>query len=124
MSDLGPVQLEQQEGGVFLGRDYGKTRNFSNEVAHEIDLEMRKIIDKCYKDAKDILSKNEDLVKLIAETLLEYETLTKEQIEYLVKNGKMPEEETDLEEKEEKKENTRKPREKKHEDENKDEEEN
>ena len=93
MSDLGPVQLEQQEGGVFLGRDYGKTRNFSNEVAHEIDLEMRKIIDECYKKAKEILSKNEDLVKLIAETLLEYETLTKEQIEYLVANGKMKEEE-------------------------------
>ncbi len=93
MSDLGPVQLEQQEGGVFLGRDYGKTRNFSNEVAHEIDLEMRKIIDECYKKAKEILSKNSDLVKLIAETLLEYETLTKEQIEYLVANGKMKEEE-------------------------------
>ena len=92
MSDLGPVQLEQQEGGVFLGRDYGKTRNFSNEVAHEIDLEMRKIIDACYKNAKEILSKNDDLVTLIAENLLEYETLTKEQIEYLVKNGRMPEE--------------------------------
>ncbi len=93
MSDLGPVQLEQQEGGVFLGRDYGKTRNFSNEVAHEIDLEMRKIVDECYKNAKEILKKNEDLVKLIAETLLEYETLTHEQIEYLVKNGHMPQEE-------------------------------
>ena len=97
MSDLGPVQLEQQEGGVFLGRDYGKTRNFSNEVAHEIDLEMRKIIDECYENAKRILSENKDLVKLIAETLLEYETLTKEQIEYLVKNGKMPDEEADVE---------------------------
>ena len=96
MSDLGPVQLEQQEGGVFLGRDYGKTRNFSNEVAHEIDLEMRKIIDECYENAKKILSENKDLVKLIAENLLEYETLTKEQIEYLVKNGKMPEEESDI----------------------------
>ena len=92
MSDLGPVQLEQQEGGVFLGRDYGKTRNFSNEVAHEIDLEMRKIIDACYKNATAILSENEDLVTLIAENLLEYETLTKEQIEYLVKTGRMPEE--------------------------------
>ena len=93
MSDLGPVQLEQQEGGVFLGRDYGKTRNFSNEVAHEIDLEMRKIIDECYEKAKKLLKDNSDLVKLIAETLLEYETLTKEQIDYLVENGRMPEEE-------------------------------
>ena len=93
MSDLGPVQLEQQEGGIFLGRDYNKTRNFSNEVAHEIDLEMRKIINECYETAKKILSENKDLVKLIADNLLEYETLTKEQIEYLVQNGKMPEEE-------------------------------
>ncbi|MBR1385797.1 MAG: ATP-dependent zinc metalloprotease FtsH [Bacilli bacterium] len=100
MSDLGPVQLEQQEGGVFLGRDYGKTRNFSNEVAHEIDLEMRKIVDECYKNAKKILSENSDLVSLIAENLLEYETLTKEQIDYLVKNGKMPDED-DKEDKEE-----------------------
>ena len=92
MSDLGPVQLEQQEGGVFLGRDYNKTRLFSNEVAHEIDLEMRKIINECYERAKKILKENTDLVKLIAETLLEVETLTKEQIDYLVKNGKMPEE--------------------------------
>ena len=108
MSDLGPVQLEQQEGGVFLGRDYGKTRNFSNEVAHEIDLEMRKIIDECYDKAKKILKENADLVKLIAETLLEYETLTKEQIEYLVANGHMPEEEKEVEEVKEEKETTKK----------------
>ena len=97
MSDLGPVQLEQQEGGVFLGRDYNKTRNFSNEVAHEIDLEMRKIIDECYKKAKEILSQNEDLVKLIADALLEHETLTKEQIEYLAEHKEMPKEEPSFE---------------------------
>ncbi|MBQ7137257.1 MAG: ATP-dependent zinc metalloprotease FtsH [Bacilli bacterium] len=97
MSDLGPVQLEQQEGGVFLGRDYNKSRNFSNEVAHEIDLEMRKIIDECYENAKKILKENEDLVKLIAEALLEHETLTKEQIEYLAEHKEMPKEETSYE---------------------------
>ena len=91
MSDLGPVQLEHQEGSVFLGRDYNKSRNFSNEVAHEIDLEVRKIVNECYVNAKKVLKDNQDLVKLIAETLMEYETLTKEQIEYLVENGKMME---------------------------------
>ena len=55
-------------------------------------MEMRKIIDECHKKAKEIISKNKSLLNLIANTLLEYETLTKEQIDYLVENGKMPEE--------------------------------
>ena len=95
MSDLGPLQFEQQSGSVFLGRDYNKPQHFSNEVANEIDMEMRKIINNCHKEAKEIISKNKDLLKLIAEALLEYETLTKEQIDYLVENGKMPEEKND-----------------------------
>ena len=98
MSDLGPLQFEQQSGSVFLGRDYNKPQHFSNEVANEIDMEMRKIINNCHKQALDIIKKNKSLLKLIAEALLEYETLTKEQIDYLVENGKMPEEDvTNLE---------------------------
>ena len=95
MSDLGPLQFEQQSGSVFLGRDYNKPQHFSNEVANEIDMEMRKIIDDCHKKATDIIKKNKDLLKLIAEALLEYETLTKEQIDYLVEHGKMPKEDED-----------------------------
>ena len=95
MSDLGPMQLEQQEGAAFLGRDYNKTRNFSETVAHEIDEEMRKIINECYVNAKKIIKENRELLNLIAETLLEYETLTKEQIDYLVENGHMPDENQD-----------------------------
>ena len=95
MSDLGPLQFEQQSGSVFLGRDYNKPQHFSNEVANEIDIAMRKIIDDCHKKATEIIKKNKDLLKLIAETLLEYETLTKEQIDYLVENGKMPKEDDD-----------------------------
>ena len=92
MSDLGPMQLESDSGSVFLGRDYNKVQHFSNEVANEIDMEMRKIINKCHDDATKIIKQNKDLLKLIAETLLEYETLTKEQIDYLVEHKKMPEE--------------------------------
>ena len=92
MSDLGPLQFEQKDGSVFLGRDYNKSQHFSNEVANEIDMEMRKIINDCHAQATDVIKKNIDLLKLIADTLLEYETLTKEQIDYLVENGKMPEE--------------------------------
>ena len=93
MSDLGPVQFEHQESSVFLGRDYNKSHNFSSEVAFEIDQEQRKIIHECYEKTKEIVSNNMDLLDLIAKTLLEYETITKEQIDYLVKNGHMPDEE-------------------------------
>lgn len=92
MSELGPVQFEHQESSVFLGRDYNKTRNFSSQVAFEIDQEQRKIINECYDVTKKIISENKDLLDLIAKTLLKYETITKEQIEYLVKNGHMPDE--------------------------------
>ena len=96
MSDLGPVQLEHQSEGVFLGRDYNKSRNFSDIVAHEIDEEIRKIVGECYQKATEILKQNKDLVKLIAEALMERETLTKEQIEYLVEHKELPKE-TELE---------------------------
>ena len=90
MSSLGPVQLETPEGNSFLGRDYNKNRNFSDQVALEIDNEVRKIINECYSKAKQIVKSNKDLLDLIANNLLEHETLTKEEIEYLAKNGKMP----------------------------------
>ena len=95
MSDLGPMQLESDSGSVFLGRDYNKMQHFSNEVANEIDMEMRKIITKCHDDAVKIIKDNKDLLKLIAEALLEYETLTKEQIDYLIEHKKMPNEDDD-----------------------------
>ena len=90
MSSLGSVQLEQQEGSVFLGRDYNKSRNFSSQVAFEIDQEMRKIMDDCYKQAQKILKDNKDLLDLIANVLLEKETITKEEIDHLVLYGKLP----------------------------------
>ena len=93
MSDLGPVQFEHQESSVFLGRDYNKSRNFSGQVAFEIDQEQRKIINECYEITKKIINENLDLLDLIANTLLKYETITKEQIEYLVEHGHMPNEE-------------------------------
>ena len=93
MSSLGPVQYEHQESSIFLGRDYNKIRNFSSQVAYQIDEEVRKIINEQYGVAKKILSENIDLLNLIANTLLEHETITKEQIDYLVKHGRMPDEE-------------------------------
>ncbi len=92
MSELGPVQYEQKTEGVFLGRDYGKTKNFSDKVAHEIDEEVRKIVEECYEKARKILKDNKDLVNLLADQLVENETLTKEQIDSLVTTGKLNDE--------------------------------
>ena len=89
MSDLGPIQLEDRNEGVFLGRDYNKSKNFSDAVALEIDKEVRKIIDECYKETTRILKENKKLVTLITEALIERETITKEEIDELISTGKI-----------------------------------
>jgi len=98
MSDLGPVQLEHKTEGIFLGRDYNKSRNFSDTVALEIDQEVRNIIDNCYKTATKVLKANEDLIHLLTDTLMEKETLTREEILSLVEKGSLPKEELSLKE--------------------------
>ena len=89
MSDLGPVQYEEKSEGVFLGRDYTKAKNFSDQVALEIDKETRKIIEECYEKAKKIIADNKDLIFKLSDALMKYETITKEQIESIVKNGEI-----------------------------------
>lgn len=90
MSDLGPIQYEKNTGSVFLGRDYANTqRNFSTQVAYEIDKAVRQIIDQAHEQARKILNEHIAEVKLIADTLLEKETITAEEIESLVKTGKI-----------------------------------
>ena len=89
MSDLGPVQYETQGGSVFLGRDYLKEKNFSDQVALEIDREQRKIIEECYTRAKEVISSNMELLTNIAEYLLKIETLTKPDIEEICATGKL-----------------------------------
>ena len=95
MSSLGPMMLDEPSENTFLGRDYNKNKNFSDIVAHEIDEEMRSIISECYEKSKKILKENKNLLKLIAETLLEEETITKEQIDYLVEHGKLEKKEVE-----------------------------
>lgn len=108
MSDLGVVQYEEQRSSVFLGRDYNsKAQNFSHEVAKQIDEEISKIMKQQYAITTKIIKENMDLLDLIAKTLLEFETITKEQIDYLVKHGKMPDE--DIEEEKDEKQKIEKP---------------
>ena len=92
MSKLGPIMYEEPNENTFLGRDYTKNKNFSEIVANEIDEEMRSIINECYEKTKKLIKENKDLLKLIAETLIEEETITKEEIDSLVETGKLPRE--------------------------------
>lgn len=90
MSKLGPIQYADETGNVFLGRDYSNNNaNYSSEIAFEIDKEIRTIINECYLNAKRIITENRDLIDLIANTLIEEETLTYEQIMNLVNYGKI-----------------------------------
>ncbi|MCQ2795202.1 MAG: ATP-dependent zinc metalloprotease FtsH [Bacilli bacterium] len=91
MSKLGPIQYEKDTGSVFLGRDYTNSqKNFSAQVALEIDKAVREIIDEAHEEAKKIITKRKADVTLIANTLLEHESITAEQIDYLLKNKKLP----------------------------------
>ncbi len=87
MSSLGPIQYERGTGPVFLGRDYTKSRDFSDKIALEIDYAVKEIIDNCYEKARITLNDNIDLTKKIAHYLLEIETLTKEDIYEIVETG-------------------------------------
>ena len=86
MSPLGPIQYERNTGSVFLGRDYtSQQKNFSTETALSIDKEIFKIIDESHQLAKKIILEHKEDLILIANTLLEYEQITAEEIDYLLK---------------------------------------
>ena len=96
-SKLGPIQYGENEEEVFLGRSVQKHQNVSEETAKLIDSEIRLIVDTCYDKARSILEdKIEDLHKL-AKGLIEYETLSGDEILSLIKDGSInrpdPEEE-------------------------------
>jgi cell division protease FtsH len=90
MSDkLGTMLYGRSSGHVFLGRDLGHEQNYSDKIAYEIDLEMQDMIRKCYTRAKEVLLKYRDKLDLLAQTLLERETLDEEQIKNLIETGKL-----------------------------------
>ncbi|OBR96350.1 MULTISPECIES: ATP-dependent zinc metalloprotease FtsH [Clostridium] len=81
MSDLGPIAFGSGHDEVFLGRDLGKGRNFSEEVAFEIDKEIRKLIDESYDKAEKLLSDNLNKLHAVAKQLLEKEKLEANEFE-------------------------------------------
>lgn len=95
---LGPVQYEGDSGKVFMGRDYGQTKGFSERIAYEIDQEVRRIITEGHDRATDIIKEHGPQLKLIAEHLLEYETLNELEIKSLFEDGEMPSRDSDSDE--------------------------
>src|SRR5690625_288219 len=87
---IGPTQFSGEGGEVFLGRDLGSDKNYSEAIAHEIDVEIQTFINTSYERAKQILTDNRDQLELIAENLLEVETLDAAQIKSLFEDGVMP----------------------------------
>ncbi len=82
MSDkLGPLSLGKRHGPVFLGRDLVETRNYSEEIAYEIDKEIRRIIDECYERARKIIIEYRDTLERVAKAVLEKESLEGEELE-------------------------------------------
>ncbi|MDR7487981.1 MAG: ATP-dependent zinc metalloprotease FtsH, partial [Armatimonadota bacterium] len=78
---LGPLSLGKRHGPVFLGRDLVESRNYSEEIAYEIDKEIRRIIDECYERARATLMEHRDQLERLARTLLERESLEAEELE-------------------------------------------
>jgi cell division protease FtsH len=88
MSDkLGPMQFGSSQGQVFLGRDIGHEQNYSDSIAYEIDQEMQNFITSSYERCKELLLKYSKEMHLIANTLLEKETLELDQIKELIEQG-------------------------------------
>jgi cell division protease FtsH len=85
---LGMVQYGDNNEYVFLGREMMRSKDYSERIARDIDAEVKRIIDEGYKVAKDIIDTHRDKLELIAQSLLEYETLDGTQVEEIVRTGK------------------------------------
>ncbi len=94
MSDaLGPITYGKKHGPVFLAKELSEERNYSEEIAEQIDAEVRRIVDECYDRAKEILSNSREALDTLVDALLEHETLNREQVEAIIETGALPVEE-------------------------------
>jgi cell division protease FtsH len=85
MSDkLGPMALGHSNGQVFMGRDFNAQPDYSDEIAFQIDKEIRRIVDESYDTAEDLLVRNRALVEKLAKDLIEYETVDAKHLKRLV----------------------------------------
>ena len=81
---MGNLQYGKSEEHIFMGRDFGHTRDFSEEIAAEIDKEVKKIVDERYEIAKKLLSENRDMLEYISKTLLDEETIDEKRFDELM----------------------------------------
>jgi len=84
MSDLGPISFGSDDE-VFLGRDFAKMRDFSDETASAVDREVHRILEEAYKEAKEILTENKDVLVALSERLYEKETLEAWEIDEIIR---------------------------------------
>jgi len=90
MSDLGPMTFGKKEEQIFLGREIAQHRDYSEDTAIKIDQEVRKLVNKGYTTAKQILSDNRDVLERIARALIEREVLDANEIKMLVEGQELP----------------------------------
>jgi len=90
MSRLGPLTFGKKEEQIFLGREIAQHRDFSEETARQIDLEVRRLIDEAYQSAHQILDSNRDVMHRIAAALLERETIDAEEVKMLIEGKELP----------------------------------
>lgn len=85
-SKMGLISYDDDSGEVFIGRDFEKTRSYSERTADEIDEEVKVIIDQCYRNARSIILEYRDVLNACAELLLEKEKISREEFEALFEN--------------------------------------
>src|SRR6201997_3769582 len=90
MSELGPLTFGKKEEQIFLGREIAQHRDYSEDTAIKIDLEVRRLVDSGYNTARQILSENRDTLERVARALIEREVLDANEIKMLVEGKELP----------------------------------
>jgi cell division protease FtsH len=90
MSRLGPLTFGKKEEQIFLGREIAQHRDFSEETARQIDLEVRRLIDEAYQGAHALVDSHGDAMHRLAAALLERETIDAEEVKMLIEGRELP----------------------------------
>jgi cell division protease FtsH len=86
---LGPIRYNEDEETIFLGREIARSKTHADETARLIDQEIRKIIETCFQEAREILQKHRQEIEVVAKALMEYEAISYEELELLIKEKRL-----------------------------------